>query len=62
LEAINKMNSRDKEIFIRRYFLYEGIENIAKSFGVDRGLVDKRLSRGRKFLKEKLIVLKGEVL
>jgi len=62
LEAISKMNSCDKEIFIRRYFLYEGIENIAKSFGVDRGLVDKRLSRGRKFLKEKLIILRGEVL
>ncbi|AKA71482.1 sigma-70 family RNA polymerase sigma factor [Clostridium scatologenes] len=62
LTAINGMRSEDKEIFIRRYFLYEGIENIAKIFGVDRNLVDKRLSRGRKFLKEKLIPLKGEIL
>jgi len=62
LIAINGMKLEDKEIFIRRYFLYEGIENIAKTFGVDRNLVDKRLSRGRKFLKEKLIPLKGEIL
>lgn len=60
-KAIDDMKSEDKEIFIRRYFLYEGIENIAKTFGVDRNLVDKRLSRGRKFLKEKLILLKGDI-
>ncbi|AGY77643.1 sigma-70 family RNA polymerase sigma factor [Clostridium autoethanogenum] len=62
LKALDVMKPQDKEIFVRRYFLYEGIESIAKSFGVDRNLVDKRLSRGRKFLKEKLIVLKGEIL
>ncbi|AFS79127.1 RNA polymerase factor sigma-70, ECF23-type [Gottschalkia acidurici 9a] len=61
IEAIEKMKDEDKEIFIRRYFLYEGIENIAKSFGVNRNLVDKRLSRGREFLKQKLILLKGEI-
>lgn len=61
LTAINGMNLEDKEIFIRRYFLYEGIENIAKTFGVNRSLVDKRLSRGRKFLEKKLIFLKGEI-
>lgn len=62
LEAISGMKHEDKEIFIRRYFLDEGIDNIAKAFGVERNLVDKRLSRGRKFLKEKLIPLKGEIL
>lgn len=62
LKAIDGMKEQDREIFIRRYFLYEGVENIAKSFGVNRNLVDKRFSRGRKFLKEKLMVLKGEVL
>ncbi|MFD3157651.1 sigma-70 family RNA polymerase sigma factor [Haloimpatiens sp. FM7330] len=61
LNAINNMKAEDREIFIRRYFLYEGIENIAKTFGVNRNLIDKRLSRGRKFLKEKLILLKGEI-
>lgn len=62
LKAINGMKEEDREIFIRRYFLYEGVENIAKTFGVDRNFIDKRLSRGRKFLKEKLILLKGEIL
>ena len=61
LKAINDMKDEDREIFIRRYFLYEDIENIAKTFGVDRNLIDKRLSRGRKFLKEKLVLLKGEI-
>lgn len=62
LLAINTMKPVDKEIFIRRYFLYEEIENIAKTFGVDRNLVDKKLSRGRKFLKERLTRLRGEIL
>lgn len=62
LSVINTMNVEDREIFIRRYFLDEKIESIANSFGVNRNLVDKRLSRGRKFLKEKLISLKGEIL
>jgi RNA polymerase sigma-70 factor, ECF subfamily len=60
-DALKEMNDQDREIFIRRYFLSEGIENIAKTFSVDRNVVDQRLSRGRKFLKEKL-ALKGEVL
>ena len=62
LKAINDMKAEDREIFIRRYFLYEDIENIAKAFGVNRNFVDKRLSLGRKSLKDKLILLKGEVL
>lgn len=61
-QAIDLLNEEDREIFIRRYFLHEGIENIAKEFGVERNLVDQRLSRGRKFLKEKLILLRGGVL
>lgn len=62
LEAIDKMKDDDREIFIRRYFLHEEIENIANCFGVNRNSIDKRLSRGRKFLKEKLMTLKGEIL
>jgi len=61
LAAIQDMNEQDREIFIRRYFLAEDIEYIARSFSVNRNVVDQRLSRGRKFLKEKL-VLKGEIL
>lgn len=59
LEAMAFLNEEDKEIFIRRYFLHEEIESIAKNFDVERNVVDQRLSRGRRFLKEKLILLKG---
>ncbi|CDI49929.1 sigma-70 family RNA polymerase sigma factor [Clostridium tetani] len=62
LNAINNMKDEDREIFIRRYFLYEGVENIAKIFGVNRNSIDKRLSRGRKVLKKDLMHLKGEIL
>ena len=58
----NDMKDEDREIFIRRYFLGEGIENIARTFSVDRNVVDQRLSRGRQYLKEKLVFLKGEML
>ncbi|MCW6112431.1 sigma-70 family RNA polymerase sigma factor [Clostridium sporogenes] len=61
-QVMNDMKKEDREIFIRRYFLDEKVENIAKIFGVNRNLIDKRLSRGRKFLREKLILLKGEIL
>jgi len=62
LKVINAMKEEDREIFIRRYFLYERVENIAKIFGVDRNVIDKRLSRGRRLLKEKFMLLKGEVI
>lgn len=62
LSVLNNMKPQDKEIFIRRYFLDEDIEKIAKNFGMNRNSVDKRLSRGRKFLKEKIMLLKGEIL
>ncbi|AFQ43954.1 sigma-70 family RNA polymerase sigma factor [Desulfosporosinus meridiei] len=62
VKAINDLKDEDREIFIRRYFLGEGIENIARAFSVDRNVVDKRLSRGRQYLKEKLVFLKGEML
>lgn len=61
LAAIHDLNEQDREIFIRRYFLAEDIEYIARMFRVERNVIDQRLSRGRKFLKEKL-VWKGEML
>jgi len=59
LRAINELKAEDREIFIRRYFLDDRIDHIAESLQVDRNLVDKRLSRGRKLLREKLRHLKG---
>ncbi len=62
LSIIKEMKSIDKQIFIRRYFVQEDIEDIAKTLNVSRTVIDNRLSRGRKFLKEKLISLKKEVI
>ncbi len=59
LQAINELKAEDREIFIRRYFLDDRIDHIADSLQMDRNLVDKRLSRGRKLLREKLRHLKG---
>lgn len=61
LKAMKDMKELDKQIFIRRYFLCENIENIAESYGLNRNTIDKKLSRSRKFLREKLIILKGEI-
>ena len=61
IKAIRGMRDIDKQIFMRRYFLDESIENIAQSLGTNRANTDNRLSRGRKVLKEKLYFLKGEV-
>lgn len=62
LSIIMEMKSIDKQIFIRRYFVQEDINDIAKSLNVTRIVVDNRLSRGRKFLREKIMALKKEVI
>lgn len=62
IKMIKSMKSEDTEIFIRRYFLQEAIEDIAKLLGLNRNVVDKKLSRGRKYLKEKMLSWKGEML
>lgn len=61
LKLINELNDTDRNIFIRTYFLGEKREDIAKDLRVNRSVIDNRLSRGRKLLREKIIVLK-EVL
>lgn len=62
LDLINSMKEVDREIFIRRYFLDEDIELISQKVNMNRANVDNRLSRGRKFLKEKLDFFKKEVI
>ncbi|AFS79483.1 RNA polymerase factor sigma-70 RpoD [Gottschalkia acidurici 9a] len=62
LKMINELNDVDRDIFIKRYFLDEEIQNIAEDLEVKRSVVDNRLSRGRKTLKEKLIALKEEII
>ncbi len=55
---IKDLNGMDREIFIRRYLIQEDIVEIASYLGVNRSVVDNRLSRSRKILKEKLEILK----
>lgn len=55
---IKDLKGMDREIFIRRYLIQEDIVDIANYLGVNRSVVDNRLSRSRKILKEKLEILK----
>ncbi|AKL97300.1 RNA polymerase sigma-70 factor RpoD [Clostridium aceticum] len=54
IEVINSFNQIDKEIFFRRYFFDEKINDLAKKFNLSRTAIDNRLLRGRKIIKEVL--------
>ena len=54
LETINSFNKTDKELFIRRYFYNEKINDIMQSLGLSRSAIDNRLLRGRRIIKEVL--------
>lgn len=49
---INGFNDVDKELFIRRYFYNEKINDLVTSLNLTRSAVDNRLLRGRKLIKE----------
>lgn len=61
IEHINEMDELDKKIFIMRFYLEDNINEIAAKLGVSRNVVDTRLFRGKKMLKQKLQFLKKEV-
>lgn len=54
LKCIDEFDHITKNIFLRRFFLDEDIIDIAKALNVTRNVVDTRLSRGKKLLREKL--------
>lgn len=54
IRYVNQMEGLDKRIFIMRFYLEESINEIAEKLGVSRNVVDTRLFRGKKLLKEKL--------
>lgn len=60
INAIKQLKGIDREIFIRRYLMQEDIVDIASALEIDRTVVNNRLSRGRKAIKEKLVFLKKE--
>lgn len=59
---INNLKTIDKQLFIKRYFFNQTIEDMAKEFNLTRQAVDNRLYRTRKILKENLIYEDKEVL
>lgn len=53
-EAVKSMDPRLRDVFVRRYFLYESIEDIASDLDISRSAVDNRLSRSRRWLRDQL--------
>ncbi|NMM61661.1 sigma-70 family RNA polymerase sigma factor [Clostridium sp. P21] len=56
---IKNMSEIDKRIFFKRYILNENINNIAEYLKLPRTVIDNRLSRGRKLIKNKWEKLMG---
>ncbi|MFT5875888.1 MAG: RNA polymerase sigma-70 factor (ECF subfamily) [Clostridium sp.] len=52
LKVIEAFKDIDREIFIRRYFLNQDIENLCNILNLSRTAIDNRLWRGRKKIKE----------
>lgn len=55
INIINNFSPIDREIFIRRFILKQGIEEISNIMQLSRQSIDNRLWRGRTRLKEKLV-------
>lgn len=55
---VNEMQEPDKEIFIRRYFYYEKISQIAKELSINKKTIETRILRGREKLR-KIILERG---
>jgi len=54
-EAINSLSQPDKDIFIRRYYLFESVKDIATFLNLNSKLVENKLYRGKDKLKTALI-------
>ena len=52
MNIISSFQKTDRELFIRRFFLGEKINDLAKAFNLSRSAIDNRLLRGRKMIKE----------
>lgn len=52
LEAVQSMSEPDREIFLRYYYKFETMEEIALRMGIPIGTIKTKLHRGRKRLKD----------
>ena len=54
-ETIYNLPQPDKDIFIRRYYLFEAVKDIAASLDLNAKAVENKLYRGKEKLKDALI-------
>lgn len=54
-QAVEEMESPDREIFIRRYYLYQRVKEIAGQLGLPEKTVENRLYRGKQRLRQTLL-------
>lgn len=54
-KALDRLSAEDRDIFIRYYYRYEKVSDIARQMGMNEQTVKSRLARGRKFLKQVLM-------
>lgn len=54
-EAVEELPPPDREIFIRRYYLYERVKDIAAHLALPEKTVENRLFRGRQRLRRDLL-------
>lgn len=54
-QAVEELENPDREIMIRRYYLYQRTKEIAVGLGLPEKTVENRLFRGKKKLRQKLL-------
>lgn len=52
--ALGNMPEPDKTIFIRRYYLYQKVDDIARIMNINKNTVSTKLRRGRESLRQEL--------
>lgn len=52
--CVREMEPGLREVFVRRYILHHAPADIATELGLSRSAVDNRLSRGRRWLRERM--------
>lgn len=54
-EALQEMQQPDREIFIRRFYLYEKVRDIALALKLEQKTIENKLYRGKQKLRKKLL-------
>ena len=62
IKLLNTLDSMNREIIIRKFFLGEKSEKIANRFGVTKASIDNKIYRAKKKLREKRLSTSMEVV